>query len=283
MTLILSDAEHEFIEEGVACNCRCDGRTRTDYRHVEVGKEEGLLPSCFGASEISIGDTKVLVGVHLELQAPEPNTPDEGSIECSVYVSPSAVPQMRDRNQYEDLSYRLTQSLQNVISCSHCIQTQDLCIKRGLLAWKIFVNCTVMACDGNILDASVLGAKLALKDTFLPRVVINEGKSKKDKQLDYTVSEDPYDSTQINGVDRLPTCVSLHVIGKAFIADATWNEELCSEALVQVSLFPGGKVSVDKLGRKAVHPTHILAMIEQSKAIAKKVNTALETAVADDD
>lgn len=64
---LISDAEREYITQGVEQNIRNDGRGREDYRAVEV--QLGVIAQASGSARLKLGNTDVIVGVKVSALA----------------------------------------------------------------------------------------------------------------------------------------------------------------------------------------------------------------------
>ncbi len=82
-----STAEQTFLQAAFADQCRPDGRTREQYRTINVAT--GFLAQCNGSARVQIGVTDVVVGVKVEIATPSTSHPDCGRLE--VHVASSAV------------------------------------------------------------------------------------------------------------------------------------------------------------------------------------------------
>jgi len=79
---------------------------RMDFRPFTVST--GVLPTANGSARVKFGRTEVMVGVKLDLVQPNDDTPSQGRVECSVSVSPGAMPRSEGRSP-EDVSGELTE------------------------------------------------------------------------------------------------------------------------------------------------------------------------------
>lgn len=67
-----------YIQE----NFRCDGRTRQEYRPMEL--ETDIVSHASGSARLRLANTDILVGVKTEIDIPFPERPCEGKIEFFV-------------------------------------------------------------------------------------------------------------------------------------------------------------------------------------------------------
>lgn len=79
----LSQAERDYITEGVHSDLRADGRGRLDYRALVL--ETGIISQANGSARVRLGGgTDVLVGVKVEIDQVEPDAADIGKVVCNV-------------------------------------------------------------------------------------------------------------------------------------------------------------------------------------------------------
>ena len=74
---IVEKVKKKRMSELLIQDKRLDGRGLLDYRDLKV--EVGLIQKAAGSSMVSLGNTKVMVGVKLETGTPFPDTPAEGA------------------------------------------------------------------------------------------------------------------------------------------------------------------------------------------------------------
>lgn len=81
--MLLSVSEKEFISRGILEDLRADGRGRLDYRPVEISVN--VIPQSIGSARLKMGyGGDYMVAIRAEISRPEPETPDVGSISCSI-------------------------------------------------------------------------------------------------------------------------------------------------------------------------------------------------------
>jgi exosome complex component RRP42 len=86
----IATLEKNMILELAAKNRRIDGRSPSDYREIKI--EAGVIEKANGSAQVTIGRTKVMVGVKLELGTPFPDTPNEGVLTVNAELTPLAYP-----------------------------------------------------------------------------------------------------------------------------------------------------------------------------------------------
>ena len=64
--------------------------------------------------------------------------------------------------------------IEKVVKSSRATDNEGLCIIQGKLVWSLTVELQLLNDDGNLMDAFFLAAILALKNTRLPEVSLNQ-------------------------------------------------------------------------------------------------------------
>lgn len=138
--IIISDAEKTFILHGVQDNLRCDGRTRCDYRPMEI--ETGIVTHANGSCRLRLANTDVVVAVKSEIDIPTLENPDEGKIAFFVDCSANAAPEFEGRGG-EELAMEFANTLENAYRSRQAFNLRDLCILTQKRCWKLFVDVLV--------------------------------------------------------------------------------------------------------------------------------------------
>jgi exosome complex component RRP42 len=82
-TPLLSKSEKKFISLGILEDLRSDGRSRIDYRPVQLVLNP--IPQSIGSARLKLGHGgDFLVAIRAEISRPEPETPENGSFACSI-------------------------------------------------------------------------------------------------------------------------------------------------------------------------------------------------------
>src|SRR3989344_5765361 len=205
-----NDYVRSLIERGK----RIDGRSLDSYREIKL--ESGISKYAEGSARCKIGETEVLVGVKIEL-----GPPNEQSVELARVV---------DRGIRE----------------SKAVDFKKLCIKEGEKIFMRFIDIQVINDDGNLIDASALGALKALSEAKFPKL------DKDNKVV----------SGEFSGklkLEKLPITCTVYKIGGSLLVDVDSKEEKAVDARLSVNVGNGrihalqkGKdigFSVDEIGR----------------------------------
>jgi len=212
----------EFLSQGI----RFDGRRLLDYRQITV--ETGISKTAEGSARVKIGDTEVLAGVKLLVEAPFPDVPDQGSIMVNAEFLPLSNPEFESGPPGAE-SIELSRVVDRGIRESKALDLKELCIKKGEKVWVVSVDICTMNDAGNLLDASALAALAALKDTVFPKY--------ENEEVDYKTK-----TTKRLPLEKEPIAVTVYKIGGFFIVDPLTEEQCKEDAKLTITTTADGKI-----------------------------------------
>ncbi|EEB18730.1 Exosome complex exonuclease RRP42, putative [Pediculus humanus corporis] len=271
-----SESEKIFILHGVEDNFRYDGRTRSEYRPIEV--ETDVVSHANGSARLRLANTDILVGVKAEIVKPTIENPDKGKIEFFVDCSANATPAFEKRGG-EDLANDLSSALTRAYSAPESLDLKSLCILPKFQCWKLYVDVLILECGGNLFDAVGLGVKAALRNTFIPRVVA-AALDGCDPEL--VISEDPYDCWRLD-TSKTPVFVTVMRIGDHCVVDPGAEEEAVSGGGLLVSYGSGSITSLLKISGGSLHPITLREMIQLGGSAGECLQDTLERALKEED
>ncbi|XP_034245891.1 exosome complex component RRP42 [Thrips palmi] len=275
--VLLSEAEKTFILHGVQSDLRNDGRSRQDYRPIEL--ELDIVTHANGSARVRLANTDVLVGVKTEIDVPKPEKPEEGKVEFFVDCSANATPVFEGKGG-EELATEISNFLASSFASSMSFDLKTLCIIKGVQCWKLYVDILILECGGNLFDAVSLAVKAALHNTMVPRV---ETVAMDGGNVDLQLSGDPYDCWRLD-TKNMPCLVTLSKIGEHFIVDSTAEEEECSMASLVFSVTDGGRLnSLCKTSVGSLHPHTLAEALKVGVDVGVRLNKALDQALARED
>jgi exosome complex component RRP42 len=224
---VVSQLVRTRIVDLLSKSSRIDGRGLLEYREIKV--EKGFISRAAGSAQVSIGSTKVLAGVKVELGEPFPDVPDKGVLTVNAELVPLASPAFEPGPPDEN-AVELARIVDRALRETETVDLKMLCIEPGKKVFVVFVDIYVLDYDGNFIDASSLASILALLNTRIGRFRVEEGKLK---------YEDDYMPLPIR---HIPVTVTLAKPDDGpFIVDPNLEEEL--------SLGNRISISIDELGR----------------------------------
>lgn len=162
---IISSIRRDYIADLIHQDKRIDGRALDQYRDISV--EVGVITTAQGSAMVKVGGTNVLVGVKLERGEPYPDTPDAGVLTVNAELLPLASPTFEPGPPDEN-AIELARMVDRGIRESNAIDLKKLVIKPNEEVWIVFIDINVLDHDGNLIDASALGAIAALWSTKPP-------------------------------------------------------------------------------------------------------------------
>lgn len=164
-----------YIKDLLMKGTREDGRELMKYREIKVNK--GFIPNAEGSAEVTIGNTKVLVGVKLGAGSPMPDKPNEGNLITSAELLPIASEQF-ETGPPTPGGIELARVIDRGIRAAGMLDTKGLFIEEDKV-WDVFVDVYILNYDGNLFDAGTLAASVALSTARMPKYedkkVIREG------------------------------------------------------------------------------------------------------------
>ncbi|XP_063987742.1 exosome complex exonuclease RRP42 [Diachasmimorpha longicaudata] len=269
----LSLAEKTFILHGVDADFRTDGRSRLEYRALEI--ETNIMPQTNGSVRLKIANTDVLVTVKVELDTPSLDRPNEGKLEFFVDCSANAAPEFEGKGG-EELGTKISNVLSNAYRSASTLDLKVLSILPSKKCWKMYVDVLILQCDGNLIDAIGAAVKCALFATEIPKVLTAAVDG---DDIDLQLSDDPFDCVKLN-VENYPVLVTLCKIGDNFVVDPTADEELYAAASLVMSVTPNGRVtSIVKTGYGSLQPSTLIKTVECGKEVGKRLNDRLMEAL----
>ncbi|MFH1229326.1 MAG: exosome complex protein Rrp42 [Candidatus Aenigmatarchaeota archaeon] len=161
-------ASENYVRKLIEDGMRVNERKFDEFREIKL--ETNVLKKAEGSASVFIGNTKVLVGVKMSTAEPFPDTPNEGVLIVNAELDPMASPTF-DPGPPDPTSIELARVVDRGIRESKCIDLEKLCLEAGKKVWNINVDIHVLDYDGNLIDASSLGAIAALSVARIPKIV----------------------------------------------------------------------------------------------------------------
>jgi len=149
---------------------------------------------------------------------------------------------------------------------SKFINLKKLCIKEGEKVWTVFVDIYSINDDGNLLDASAIGALVALSNTRIPKYNEKEGK----------VVYGEWTNEKIPTKKETPLSITVHKIGEHFIVDPTQEEEDVSETRVTIGSHNRTISSMQKGGSRGLTEEEMHKILEMNERVWKKLFLKIE-------
>ncbi|XP_053688020.1 exosome complex component RRP42 [Sabethes cyaneus] len=278
--VLLSEAEKTYILHGIQNDYRNDGRTKRDYRPMEL--ETDVVVHAMGSARLRLANTDILVAVKADIDVPTSDCPKEGKIEFFVDCSANATPDFEGRGG-EELATEIANTLSKAYLSQQVFDLSSLCILAKHQCWKLYVDILILECGGNLFDAVSLAVKAALYNTKLPRVSSAEldGGS-----MDIILSDDPYDCERLD-VAFAPLLVTVCKIGDHCVVDPSAEEEECSAISVVIGVSfrddKGSITSIRTSGEGSFHADTLNRSLDLGLSAGMSLNKALIQALNTDE
>lgn len=208
----VSNLTKETMNKMFAEGKRFDSRGLTDFRDLEITYE--VSNKAEGSARVKLGKTDVVVGVKLQVGEPYPDSPDKGNLMVSGDLLPLASPRYESGPPGFN-AIELPRLVDRAIRGSGMIDFEKLAIEKGEKVWTVIIDIYPINDDGNVIDASCIGAIAALKKTTIPELD-KDGKINYEKK---TTKKLPLSK------DTFPISFSFYKLGNSIILDPTREEE----------------------------------------------------------
>jgi len=215
----VSNLTKETLKKMFAEGKRFDGRGLLDLRDLEI--EYNVSKKAEGSARVRMGKTEVVVGIKMEVGTPYSDSPNKGNLMVSGDLLPLASPRY-EAGPPGFNAIELPRLVDRAIRESGMIDFEKLCIKEGELVWTVIVDVYPINDDGNIIDASSIGAIAALQSAILPELS-EDGKIDYEKEAKNKL---PLSKT------IMPISFSFFKLGDSLILDPTREEEEACETRI---------------------------------------------------
>jgi exosome complex component RRP42 len=257
--MIIDEVKKDMVNVLLKEGKRMDGRALDEYRTITV--EKNVISSAEGSARVKIGDSEVLAGVKVTLATPFKDKPGEGMLTTSADLLPLASPTFEvGPPRIEAIG--LARIVDRGIRSSEAIDLKSLYINEESV-WGIYIDLYALDHDGNLIDAAGLAAVSAIHNLKLP------------KYEDGVVLRGPEHYTTLK-LKEIPTFCTYSKVGDKILSDATYLEELASNARLTVSNNDNMVFAFQKNGVGSFSRQEIMDMIDGSFAKWQELRKYIE-------
>jgi exosome complex component RRP42 len=257
----ISNINVKRIKELLGEDKRLDGRKPFEYRDIKI--ETNVSNNAEGSARVKIGKTEVIVGVKLQTQEPYSDGPDEGTLMVSMEFSPISG-ERHENGPPKMNAIETARVVDRALRESGFIDWKKLCIEKGKIVWSIMVDIYCINDDGNVFDASAIGAMAALRLAKLP---IFDKKVEKVKHGE--LSKDSLPLT-----DVVPFMMTFHKIGDNMLVDPNRDEEDASESRMVLALSSAKEVMINSMQKGNINgltEEDFKTIVEESEKIYQDI------------
>lgn len=245
----VSNLTKETLNKMFSNNLRFDGRGLTELRDISI--EYGVSNKAEGSARVRMGKTDIVVGVKLQVGEPYPDSLDKGNLMVSGDLLPLASPRF-EQGPPNFQGIELPRLIDRAVRESGIIDLSKLVIKEGEKVWTVIIDIYPLNDDGNLIDASTIGAVAALRNAKLP--ALDENGS-----IDYKSES----KEKLPLSDILPISFSFFKLGDNLILDPTREEEEACDARITFGASKlNGEIKLNSC-QKAGEATFTQAEIEK--------------------
>ncbi len=202
---------------------RFDNRSLKDFREIKI--ETGISKNAEGSARVTIGDTKVVAGVKIDVTEPYTDHEEEGTLITTTELLPLSSPDF-EYGPPRINSIEKARIVDRGIRESGFIDFKKLCIKKGEKVYGIFLDLYSFNDDGNLTDAFCLAAVAAILTAKMPKYDVKTEKIKYGEFLNKSLPL----------TKKVPLTITFHKIGDKIIVDPNIEEEETSEGRITLAL-----------------------------------------------
>jgi exosome complex component RRP42 len=229
-----------------------DGRALDEYREITL--KTGLMEKSSGSAEVTLGKSRVLVGIKVQIGRPFEDTPGKGVLMCNAEFTPLAHPTFEPGRPGER-SIELARVVDRGLRSAEILDFTKLSLVDGSSVYMVFVDIYVLSYDGNLFDAAALAAMAALKTATRPVHSVKAGVIKLTKK------------TQALKILRSPLAVTMAKIGDNFLVDPTADEEEVLDARLTVTFDEDDNIcTIQKGGSDGITKEELHNALELAQA-----------------
>src|SRR5918994_2237801 len=248
-TIIVEHLRRQQMWDFISKGKRLDGRRLDEMRPLEI--ELDIIKKANGSARVRLGDSEVVAGIKAETGEPFEGLENKGALIISAEVLPTASPYIEPGPPDEEV-VELARVVDRGVRESEMLDLDKLVLVPGKIVYTIFVDCSVINVDGNLLDATSYAVVSALASCKLPVFEIKD-----DKVVDTGKTQEP-------PITTLPVSVTTVKIGDYLISDPTTEEEACMDARLTITTNSKGSIVAMQKGLKGNFT------VDEVKSIADK-------------
>ncbi|MCS7125378.1 MAG: exosome complex protein Rrp42 [Aigarchaeota archaeon] len=262
---IVQEKIYNLLQQGK----RLDGRSPVDLRPITI--TTGIVEKADGSSLVSLGKTKILVGIKTEIGTPYPDRPKEGSFTVNAELLPLASIGF-EPGPPDERGVELARVVDRSIRESKAIDLEKLCLIEGEKAYILFIDIYVLDYDGNYYDPSVIAALAALVTAKIPKYEVVGGKVQKTGE---------YFNLKLQ---KLPFTTTFGLIRGKFLVDPQLEEEAALDVSIIIGVDQEGNIVSIQKNSPGLIPETILEQLieiaqEKTNAIRNKFCEALNIVI----
>ena len=234
-TIIVENLRKKQMRASISAGKRLDERGLDEIRPVEI--EIGVIKKASGSAWVKLGKTEVVAGVKVETGEPFEGLENSGALIITAEVLPIASPHIEPGPPDEE-TIELARVVDRGVRESEMLDLSKLVLIPGKIVYTIFVDCSIINVDGNLLDATSYAVVTALASCKLPVFEVKD-----DKVVETGRTQEP-------PVTTIPVSVTTVKIGDYQLLDPNGEEEACMDARLTITTNSKGSIVAMQKGLK---------------------------------
>ena len=248
-TIIVENLRKKQMMESISAGKRLDERSLDETRPIEI--ELDVIKKASGSAWVKLGKTEVVAGIKVETGEPFEGLENSGALIITAEVLPIASPHIEPGPPDEE-TIELARVVDRGVRESEMLELSKLVLVPGKIVYTIFVDCSIINVDGNLLDATSYAVVSALASCKLPVFEIKD-----DKVVDTGRTQEP-------PITTIPVSVTTVKIGDNLLLDPNSEEEACMDARLTITTNSKGSIVAMQKGLKGYFA------VDEVKSIADK-------------
>src|ERR671913_59859 len=152
-TIIVEHLRRQQMWDFISKGKRLDGRRLDEMRPLEIDLD--IIKKANGSARVRLGDSEVVAGIKAETGEPFEGLENKGALIISAEVLPTASPYIEPGPPDEE-TIELARVVDRGIRESEMLDLDKLVLVPGKIVYTVFVDCSVLNTDGNLLDTGKL-------------------------------------------------------------------------------------------------------------------------------
>ena len=251
-TIIVENLRKKQMMESISAGKRLDERSLDETRPIAI--ELDVIKKASGSAWVKLGKTEVVAGIKVETGEPFEGLENSGALIITAEVLPIASPHIEPGPPDEE-TIELARVVDRGVRESEMLELGKLVLVPGKIVYTIFVDCSIINVDGNLLDATSYAVVSALASCKLPVFEIKD-----DKVVDTGRTQEP-------PITTIPVSVTTVKIGDYLLLDPNTEEEACMDARLTITTNSKGSIVAMQKGLKGYFT------VDEVKDIAGKART----------
>jgi len=264
-----------YLERGLIDGIRADGRSRLDYRYFSI--ESSVIEAANGSASVTLGGTRVIVTVKLELLSDNDSENFNDFINCSVDCLANISSEF-DNSVYQTICSSLTSVMNNLYVNNKCIDKKILSLDNGNSHWRVNIEALILESAGNEIDAISWAVKAALMATKIPKIDVIKPIDTDSKQPAKLLLVDDESLAIPFPADNLPISVTFSSINNILFIDCQSEEELVAETSSIIGIDRSGSIiCVNHRGSIGLNRSNIEIRLSKAREIGKTLHLLIES------